>query len=515
MNPMRPGNALYHALRSGTAGEQGQCGRELIILPDGTSVSDDAFFALASSMAHALVGAGAKPGDRIAVQVEKSVAALALYIACVQAGLAFLPLNTAYTEYELDYFIKDAEPSVFVVDPLQEDKLRGLTNDNNVILLTLSNTGAGSLTEAASNYKEPFVTVDRGSDDLAAILYTSGTTGRSKGAMLTQDNLLSNARTLVEAWQFTSADVLLHALPIFHTHGLFVACNVIFIAGGRLLFQPAFNVDSIIQAMPQASCLMGVPTFYTRLLADERFDRSLVAHMRLFISGSAPLLSETHKAFTKRTGLSILERYGMTETNMNTSNPYIGERIAGTVGLPLPGVEIRVLDQDSGEICDTGQIGMLHVRGPNVFAGYWRMPDKTREELLGDGFFITGDLASIDTAGYVTIAGRDKDLIISAGYNIYPGEIELLLDAVPGVLESAVVGAPHADLGEAGVAVIVRDDSADGNALNETTLLESIKDKLARFKQPRAVVFVALLPRNMMGKVQKKELRRDVCLQFA
>jgi len=486
-----------------------------MILPDGTSISDQTFFAKVSGMAHALVDAGAVPGDRIAVQVEKSVAALALYVACVQAGLVFLPLNTAYTAYELDYFIKDAEPSIFVVDPQQENKLRDLTNDNDVALLTLSGAGSGSLTEAASRHQEPFVTVARGSNDLAAILYTSGTTGRSKGAMLTQENLLSNARTLIEAWQFTSADVLLHALPIFHTHGLFVACNVIFIAGGRLLFQPAFNVDSIIQAIPQASCLMGVPTFYTRLLADERFDRSLVAHMRLFISGSAPLLSETHVAFTKRTGLNILERYGMTETNMNTSNPYIGRRIAGTVGLPLPGVEIRVLDQDTGEACGTDQIGMLHVRGPNVFAGYWRKPDKTREELLEDGFFITGDLASIDAAGYVTIAGRDKDLIISAGYNIYPGEIELLLDAVPGVLESAVVGAPHADLGEAGVAVIVRDESADGSALDETTLLESIKNKLARFKQPRAVVFVALLPRNMMGKVQKKELRRDVRSQFA
>ncbi|MEE9321546.1 MAG: AMP-binding protein [Granulosicoccus sp.] len=514
MRSVQQCNALYHALRSGEMAEQAQSSRELFILPDGTSVSDNAFFALASSMAHALVGVGAKPGDRIAVQVEKSVAALALYIACVQAGLVFLPLNTDYTVHELDYFLKDAEPGVFVVDPHKEDKLRELTNDNDVVLFTLSQAGDGSLIDAAEYHQQQFVTVARRNDDLVAILYTSGTTGRSKGAMLTQENLLSNARTLVEAWQFTNADVLLHALPIFHTHGLFVACNVIFIAGGRLLFQPSFNIDSIIQALPQASCLMGVPTFYTRLLADKRLNRSLVGHIRLFISGSAPLLRDTHRAFTKRTGLCILERYGMTETNMNTSNPYFGERIAGTVGLPLPGVEVRVLDQDSGEICDTGKIGMLHVRGPNVFVGYWRMPDKTRDELLEDGFFITGDLASIDTAGYVTIAGRDKDLIISAGYNIYPGEIELLLDAVPGVLESAVVGAPHADLGEAGVAVVVRENSAVGDALDETTLLESIKDKLARFKQPRVVVFVAHLPRNTMGKIQKKELRRDVRLRF-
>jgi malonyl-CoA/methylmalonyl-CoA synthetase len=364
--------------------------------------------------------------------------------------------------------------------------------------------GGGSFTEIAQNLPDHFETVERNGDDLAAFLYTSGTTGRSKGAMLTQDNLLSNALTLVDYWQFTSKDVLLHALPIFHTHGLFVACNVMLAAGGSMIFLPKFDIDQIIENLPRSTSMMGVPTFYTRLLDDERFTKDRVSHMRLFVSGSAPLLADTHIQFEARTGHRILERYGMTETNMNTSNPYDGERCAGTVGFPLPDVELKVCHPESGEELPTGEIGVIEVRGPNVFKGYWQMPEKTKEELRDNGFFITGDLGRVDEDGYVSIVGRNKDLIISGGYNIYPKEVELILDEQDNVLESAVIGVPHADFGESVLAVLV---PQKGRQLDLSVIEENMRKSLARFKQPKRYEIVEELPRNTMGKVQKNILR--------
>jgi malonyl-CoA/methylmalonyl-CoA synthetase len=478
--------------------------RPFLFSPDGSILTYDAFLRLAARIAHILQDQGVKAGDRVAVQVKKSPEALALYAACIQAGAVFLPLNTAYTPNEVDYFVGNAEPGLVVCDPASSASLESIVVKAGARLLTLGSDGKGTLTEEAAHRPDRFETVPRGADDLAALLYTSGTTGRSKGAMLSHDNLLSNAKSLVEAWRFTADDVLLHALPIFHTHGLFVACNVMLLAGGSMIFLPSFHADEIIAWLPKATSMMGVPTFYTRLLDDPRFTADLVSHMRLFTSGSAPLLAETHVAFEKRTGHRILERYGMTETNMTTSNPYDGERRAGTVGFTLPDVEIRVVDPDTRKVLPNGEIGILEVRGPNVFKGYWQMPEKTKEEFREDGFFITGDVVTIDADGYVHIVGRAKDLIISGGYNIYPKEVELLLDEQDGVLESAVVGVPHPDFGEGVVGVIV---PKNGSAFDEQAILAAIKDKIARFKQPKRLFVVDELPRNTMGKVQKNILR--------
>ena len=441
----------------------------------------------------------------MAVHVEKSPEALALYAACVMAGAVFLPLNTAYTAKELEYFVGDSGAALFVCDPAEAEAMAPVAAAAGARLLTLAGDGAGSLGEAVAGQGDVFAPVARSEDDLAALLYTSGTTGRSKGAMLTHRNLLSNAEALVACWRFTSDDVLLHALPIFHSHGLFVATNVMLLAGGSMIFLPKFDLETVLARLPMATTMMGVPTFYTRLLDDARFDRGLTGHMRLFISGSAPLLAETHRQFEARTGHRILERYGMTETSMNTSNPYDGDRRAGTVGMALPGVEVRVCDPESRAELPPGETGMLHVRGPNVFKGYWQMPEKTREELQEDGWFITGDLARIDADGYVTIVGRGKDLIISGGYNIYPKEIELFLDAQPGVRESAVVGAPHPDFGESVVAVLVPEAGAE---IDLAAIEAAARAELAGFKRPRHVVVLEALPRNTMGKVQKAELRK-------
>ncbi len=459
--------------------------------------------------ANMLVERGLQPGDRVAAQVPKSIEALMLYLGTVRAGGVFLPLNNAYTSTEVAYFLDNASPRIFVCDPARHAEFEALTAKLGVRLETMGvwtdpDTSAGSLPDAGVEAAPEFTNVERGPDDLAAILYTSGTTGRSKGAMLTHDNLLSNAIVLKDLWKFTRDDVLLHALPIFHTHGLFVATNTLMVAGGQMVFLPGFKVDQVIDCLPGATAMMGVPTFYTRLLDDARFNRELTAHMRLFVSGSAPLLAETHVEFENRTGHRILERYGMTETNMNTSNPYDGDRRAGTVGFPLPGVDLRVCNPDTGETLGREEIGVIEVKGPNVFAGYWQMPEKTREEFRDDGFFITGDLGKVDTDGYVHIVGRAKDLIISGGYNIYPKEIELLLDEQDGVLESAVIGVSHPDFGEGVVGVVV---PSNGHALSESALLTAIADKIARFKQPKRIYVVDELPRNAMGKVQKNILR--------
>ncbi|GLR90203.1 malonate--CoA ligase [Bradyrhizobium iriomotense] len=471
---------------------------------DGTRISYGELIARAGQMANVLVERGVKPGDRVAVQVEKSVANIVLYLATVRAGAVYLPLNTAYTLNELDYFITDAEPSLVVCDPSKADGIAGIAAKVKAKVETLGPDGKGSLTEAADKAKSEFATVARANDDLAAILYTSGTTGRSKGAMLSHDNLASNSLTLVDYWRFTDKDVLIHALPIYHTHGLFVATNVTLFSRAAMIFLPKLDPDLIIRLMARATVLMGVPTFYTRLLQNPALSRETTKHMRLFISGSAPLLAETHREWSARTGHAVLERYGMTETNMNTSNPYDGERVPGAVGFPLPGVSARVTDPESGKELPREEIGMIEVKGPNVFKGYWRMPEKTKSEFRPDGFFITGDLGKIDAKGYVHILGRGKDLVISGGFNVYPKEIESEIDAMPGVIESAVIGVPHADFGEGVTAVLVCNKGAD---VSEASVLKALDGRLAKFKMPKRVFVVDELPRNTMGKVQKNVLR--------
>ena len=501
-------NPLYDALFARHADQD----TPFLHLPDGSTMTHGQFIDTASRYANALTSKGLAPGDRVAVQVGKSPDALALYAACVQAGLVFLPLNPAYTPAEVEYFVFDASASLLICDPGSIGDLVDVAANNQAELETMDITGRGTLRDLAAEHGHRFATAERTENDLAALLYTSGTTGRSKGAMLSQKNLLSNAEALTKAWQFSKTDVLLHALPIFHTHGLFVATNVMLLSGGAMVFLPKLDADQLIRFMPRATTLMGVPTFYTRLLAHDDFTACLTAHMRLFISGSAPLLADTHTEFEERTGHRILERYGMTETNMNTSNPYDGPRRAGTVGLPLPGIEVKVCDPETGETLPDGDIGVVEVRGPNVFQGYWRMPEKTAAELRADGFFITGDLGVMDDQGYLSIVGRGKDLIISGGYNIYPKEIELLLDDQPGVMESAVIGAPHADLGEAPVGVLVAQPDA---ALDIEAINTALAGKLARFKCPRALVVIDELPRNAMGKVQKNLLRAQYADVFA
>ena len=499
---MYQGNHLAERLRAASVGT----GSRLFLRnhQTGEGVTYQAFFANAERMANVLVATGVSPGDRVAVQAPKTIAMLELYVATVLAGGVFLPLNTAYTPVEISYFLSDAEPRVFVCDAEREEQLSPVAKEAGVAkVLTIGADESGSLAELRDAAASGFKAVSRGPGDLAAILYTSGTTGRSKGAMLTHQALASNAETLKDAWRFSADDVLIHALPIFHTHGLFVATNITLMAGSSCIFMSNFNADDIVSYMPQATVLMGVPTFYVRLL-DSKGLTEASANMRLFVSGSAPLLAETHDQWRDLTGHAILERYGMTETNMNTSNPYDGDRCAGTVGFPLPGIEVLVTDPATGAPLPKGETGVLEVRGPNVFAGYWNMPEKTAEELRDNGFFITGDLGHIDEDGYVHIVGRQKDLIISGGYNIYPKEIELLIDELEGINESAVIGVPHPDFGEAVVAVVVAQSGAETSSAD---IMAGIKDDLARFKQPKRIDFVESLPRNAMGKVQKNVLR--------
>ena len=478
--------------------------RLAIETPDGLRISYGELIARAGRMANVLVDRGVKPGDRVAAQTEKSVPGLVLYLATIRAGAVYLPLNTAYTLNELDYFIRDAEPSLVVCDPAKAEGIGTVAAAVGAKVETLGADGRGTLTEAAAQAGSAFATVVRGDSDLAAILYTSGTTGRSKGAMLTHDNLASNSLTLVDFWRFSDQDVLIHALPIYHTHGLFVASNVVLFARASMIFLPKFDPEAVIPLMARATVLMGVPTFYTRLLHSPALTVEATRSMRLFISGSAPLLADTHREWAARTGHAVLERYGMTETNMNTSNPYAGDRVPGAVGHPLPGVAVRVTDPETGRELPRETIGMIEVKGPNVFKGYWRMPEKTRAEFRADGFFITGDLAKIDDKGYVHILGRGKDLVISGGFNVYPKEIESEIDAMPGVIESAVIGVPHADFGEGVTAVLVCDNGAD---IDEAMVLKALDGRLAKFKLPKRVIVVDELPRNAMGKVQKNILR--------
>jgi malonyl-CoA/methylmalonyl-CoA synthetase len=477
----------------------------LLRTADGAVVTYGDMLERSGRLANILVLRGVEPGDRVAAQVEKSPQALMLYLATLRAGAVYVPLNAAYTLRELDYFLGDATPRLMVCDPARRLGLEEIARTRALEALeTLDAAGQGSLSVAAVAAPAEFADVPRGGGDLAAILYTSGTTGRSKGAMLTHRGLSSNALTLAECWRFSEADVLLHALPIYHTHGLFAASNTAMVAGASMIFLPKFAADAVLHLLPSASVFMGVPTFYTRLLGHAALTKQLCAHMRLFVSGSAPLLPEIHQAFLLRTGHAILERYGMTETSMNTSNPYDGERRPGTVGLPLPGTQLRIADPQTGRLLKSEEIGVIEVRGPQLFAGYWGLPEKTQAEFRPDGFFITGDLGKIDSRGYVHIVGRAKDLIISGGLNVYPKEVEVEIDALPGVVESAVVGLPHPDFGEAVTAVVVK--QAD-TALSEDAILDALGERLAKFKLPKRVLFVDQLPRNTMGKVQKNLLR--------
>ncbi len=485
-------NAMFDALLAGKSTSTAV----FMKLPDGTEITYADTVARAGQMASVLADEGVTPGDRILVQAQKSPDMLMLYLASIIAGSVFVPLNTGYTAAELAYFMEDADPALMICDAGNVAALEEIAAPLGVKVAALNGTD-GSLANASTSAAQA-APAPRGIDDLAAILYTSGTTGRSKGAMLTHGNLLSNAESLAEDWRFTSDDVLLHALPIFHTHGLFVATNVTLAAGSKMIFMPKLDLDELIRFMPEATCLMGVPTFYTRILSDERITKEMVAHMRVFISGSAPLLEETHKGFTARFGHNIVERYGMTETNMIASNPYDGARKPGTVGFALPGVELRLSGDEA--------VGGIELKGPNVTPGYWRNQEKTDESFTEDGFFITGDLGSFDDDGYLCIVGRQKDLVISGGYNVYPKEVELEIDMIPGVVESAVFGVAHPDLGEGVTAAIVVEP---GNAPDTSDVKAALADKLAKFKQPKAVITVDELPRNTMGKVQKNLLRDE------
>jgi len=458
---------------------------------------------LSARYAHALLALGCEVNDRVAAQVEKSPQALALYLACIRAGLVYLPLNTAYQPAELTHFLNDAQPTAFICREAMLDPLRDLARSLGVPhILGLDDHGNGSFADAAARCRDEFATAPRSKEDLAAILYTSGTTGRSKGAMISHGAVTYCAETLASFWGFTDADALLHALPIFHGHGLFVSSNVALVSGASLLFHRKFDVAAIVRALPSASVLMAVPTFYHRFLADASFTREACSSMRLFTSGSAPLSGQVHEEFYSRFGHRIIERYGATETMILTSNPLHGERRAGSVGLPLPGVTLRIMGEDSEPLSD-GQVGMIQVKGPGLFSGYWKMPDKTSEDFTEDGFFRTGDLGSRSEDGYISITGRSKDLIISGGYNVYPIEVESILNTHPAVADSAVIGVPHADFGEAVAAVII----ARGQGCSAQDVIAWVKARLANYKVPKYVVLVDELPRNALGKVQKNVLR--------
>ena len=461
--------------------------------------------AQSASLAGFLRGLGTKPGDRVAVQVEKSPQALFLYLACLRAGLIYVPLNPAYRQAEIGYFLEDAAPAVVVCMPALHDMVGAAADARNIArVYTLDSAGGGTLTELAAATPPDFDTAALAADAIAVILYTSGTTGSPKGAMLSHANLAANALALHQAWGFRPDDVLLHALPIFHIHGLFVACHCVLLNGGKMIFLPKFDAAEVVRRLPQATVFMGVPTYYTRLLAEPAFGREACRNMRLFTCGSAPLLTQTFEEFRQRTGHEILERYGMTETGMNTSNPLAGPRRPGTVGPPLPGVSVRIVGEHGAEL-PVGEVGALEVKGANVFSGYWRKPAKTAAEFTADGWFKTGDLARRDADGYVAIVGRAKDLIISGGLNIYPKEIEGYLDNLDGVLESAVIGLAHTDFGEAVTAIVVRAPGRDD--LTENLILSKLKERIANYKVPKRVFFTNELPRNAMGKVQKNLLR--------
>ncbi len=486
-------------------------GQELITTVDGDLYTRGDIQRRVAQMANALVALGAQPGDRISVQVEKSVGNLCLYLACLQGGFVFHPLNPAYQRGEIEYFLGNAEPAAIICDPAKLEMMTELAGSFEIAhVLVMDKDGAGQFADLADTHSTQFTTAVRDEEDLACLLYSSGTTGLPKGIMLTHRNLQSNAETLVDAWDFTSDDRLLHCLPIFHVHGLFVALGCVLLSGATMRWASSFSPALTKTHLPDCSVMMGVPTYYTRLLNDKEFGRVHCSRMRLFVSGSAPLLVETFEGFEQRTGHRILERYGMTETGMNTSNPLTGDRRPGTVGPALPGVEVRIHD-DAGAPTPTGEVGNLQVRGDNVFKAYWRMPEKTAEDFQEGRWFNTGDQATLDKDGYVSIVGRSKDMVITGGLNVYPKEIENVLNDIDGVLESAVVGVPHPDFGEAVVAVIVAEEGAN---ISREDVISQSKAQLANFKVPKSVSIIGALPRNTMGKVQKKALREDLASTF-
>ena len=472
-----------------------------IITEDNESISYGSLYAQVNQIARVLADSGVKEGDRVVVVCEKTPTVVAVYLATLQVGAIYVPLNTAYTEPELQYFIDDANPKVIVTGKLLDSALIGQAKQ-----FTLHVDGSGSLEEARLVVSKPLCkSACLDPDAIAAILYTSGTTGRSKGAMLTHKNLTSNAHTLTSYWGFSHKDVLLHALPIYHVHGLFVAIHCVLLSGCSMIFQQKFVAENVLQELSNSTVLMGVPTFYTRLLATDGFDQNCVKNMRLFISGSAPLTEQTFREFTARTQMRILERYGMSETLMNTSNPLVGDRKAGTVGFPLPGIQIRVVDA-AGQDVPNGEVGGIELSGPNVFKGYWRMPEKTASEFRPDGYFKTGDMGFQDEEGRLSIVGRDKDLVISGGLNVYPAEVETAIGNLDDIVDVAVVGAPHDDFGEGVVAVLV---TQSGSPITTRELREKLRSVLANFKLPQQAICVRELPRNAMGKVLKNELREE------
>ncbi len=502
---------LFTVLEKGFPRDKSSCAIET---SDGFYYSWDDLEKATSKLANLLASLKLPKGARVAVQVEKSPEALFLYLATIKAGLVFLPLNSAYQATEMEYFLDNSKPAVVVCSPNCFSWLSKLAfKSGTQQVYTLGERRDGSLLERAASHSNQFDTVTMKDEELAAILYTSGTTGRSKGAMLTHKNLSSNAQVLQKYWSWKKGDVLLHALPIFHVHGLFVASHGALINGSKMIWMPKLDIDQLIKFLPRSTILMGVPTFYTRLLADSRFTKEVCKNMRLFIAGSAPLLAETFNEFIEKTGYTILERYGMSETVMLTSNSYSGRRVAGAVGLPLPGTQVRVMNEQR-QLCKVNEVGAVEVKGPNIFVGYWEMPEKTKEEFTADGWFKTGDVGrwgGENTSGkvpddYLCIVGRSKDLIISGGYNIYPKEIESFIDDMPGVQESAVIGIPHPDFGEAVVAIVV---PKPGCNLDGAAIIADLKGRIANFKVPKRVAIVSELPRNAMGKVQKNILRQD------
>jgi len=471
---------------------------------DGEQYSYQELINLTSTIESTIANAGISKGDRVIFQVKKSPEAIFLYLACLKLGAISVPLNNAYTASELSYFLDDIEPGLVVCDPaspiIKENLLHKRENTN---LLTLDKHGTGSLFKSSDNINHSVQATDVVGDDVACILYTSGTTGKPKGAMITHENLSSNALTVHQSWGFNNDDILLHALPIFHVHGLFVALNCVLLSGTPMIFLPEFNVDDIIKFLPRVTVLMGVPTFYSRLLSHSEFNDTSLKNIRLFISGSAPLLKEVSDDFYAKTGHRILERYGMTETVMIASNPLNEERIPGTVGQALPNIAVRIATDDDMAL-EVGETGNIQVSGPNVFKGYWRNPEKSQEEFTKDGYFKTGDVGFLDNKGYLTIVGRSKDLIISGGYNVYPKEIESIMNALDGIHESAVIGVPHPDFGEGVVAVVV---NKNNNKIDETDLKSLLKQELATYKVPKRIFEISELPLNVMGKVQKNSLR--------
>ena len=456
---------------------------------------------LVNKIANLLIASDLSEGDRVLVKLEKSIFSFALYIASIRAGGIFVPVNNDYTASEIDYFIENSIPYIFISN---DESIKKVQN-RNLKTFSLNSDMSGTFLENIKTQNTSFVPIERKKNDIASILYTSGTTGRSKGAMLSHNNLFSNTRELLKIWKFNENDALLHALPIYHIHGLFVACNLCLISGAKIHFIQKFQTEKVIEYLPKSTVMMGVPTFYTRLLESKKLNSQITENIRVFISGSAPLLSETHKEFEKVTGHKILERYGMTETNMNTSNPYDGERRAGTVGIPLPEINIRITDPETNVKLGSEKIGMIEIKGENIFEGYWTMEEQTKDSFTVDGYFITGDLGKFSSDGYLSIIGRNKDLIISGGLNIYPKEIEVVIDGINYVKESAIIGIPHKDFGEAVLAIVV----ANNEKISETTIMKVIQTKLAKFKQPKKIIFVSELPRNAMGKVQKQTLRNN------